>query len=97
MQGRKRTDNSKAPDRISQQVNALQLRILQAKGRLLAKGTDTYMPFLEIQATAEGRELDAEEKLALRQVWNLRIDAEDIPKQTARVEFIERAFAQAAA
>lgn len=97
MQYGQRTRKGKASDRISQQVNALRLRIYQAKAKLLARGTDTYMPFLEIQAKAEGRELDTAEKLELRQVMNGRIDATGIDAHTKQVEFIERAVAAMAA
>lgn len=90
MQQRLRTRKGRRSDRLSQEANALRLRIYQAKAAFLAIGTGTYMPFLDDQAEREGKVLTEAEKLELRQVMNGRVDAGK-PRDVKRVEFIERA------
>lgn len=88
------TDKSKAPALNAQELNALRLRALQAKGGFLALGTDSYIPFVESQARREGLVLSAEDKMEIRQVANGRVFSQDVPW----VELLERAlhFQQAA-
>jgi hypothetical protein len=94
MQRGQATGNSKGSLHEAQALNDLRLRILRAKGGFLSLGTESYMPFIDAQATKEGRALSAEEKLEIRQVINGRV----YPSVEHWVELIERALeAQSAA
>lgn len=73
----------------AQVINSLKLRVLQAKGGFMALGATTYMPFIEAQASKEGRTLTQEEKVELRQIMNGYVGVGDVPN----VELIERALA----
>lgn len=90
MQQSRTTRNSSGPLQDAQALNDLRLRVLKAKGGFLALGTESYMPFIDAQATREGISLDEDEKNALRQVMNGRLSLTD----ERRVKLIERALEQ---
>lgn len=83
-----RTSNVTGSLHAAQALNDLRLRVLRAKGGFLALGTESYMPFIDAQATKEGRILTQEEKLEIRQVINGRV----LSTSTHWVELIERAL-----
>lgn len=88
MQHMSTTGNDTPSIKEAQAINALRLRLLQAKSQLLSMGTENYMPFIELQAKREGIEMDQARKLEFRQLFNLRVKATDADK----VSLIERAI-----
>lgn len=88
MKRSKATSNNRGSLASAQEVNALRLRMLQIKGGFLALGTESYMPFIDAQAVREGRPLNAEEKLEIRQVINGRVG----PTVRHWIDLIERAL-----
>lgn len=88
MQTSSRTRKDSEPLSDAQALNALRIRVLQAKSGFLALGTEVYMPFIDAQATREGITLSDFDRSEIRQVMNTRMDLTHL----RWVELIERAL-----